>query len=164
MFTEGFREPQERWKEQREPQNPLQDTFTAQAVWPSGHRTTARSVERRGVAAQGPKPGQSPAGRSPLWTGQYATIGHSKLLTCIDCVYWWFSSKEPACNAGDPGSIPRSGRSPREGNDHPLQCSCLGNPMDREAWRVTVHRVAERWPQWKWLSVWTCNLLSEHIS
>ena len=80
---------------------------------------------------------------------QYATIGHSKLLICIDCVYWWFSSKEPACNAGDPGSIPRSGRSPREGNDHPLQCSCLGNPMDREAWRVTVHRVAERWPQWK---------------
>lgn len=69
MFTEGFRELQERSKEQREPQNPLQDTFTAQAVWPSGHRTTARSVERRGVAGQGPKPGQSPAGRSPLWTG-----------------------------------------------------------------------------------------------
>ena len=64
---------------------------------------------------------------------QYATIGHSKLLTCIDCVYWWFSSKEPACNAGDPGSIPRSGRSPGGGNGSPLQYSCLGNSMDREA-------------------------------
>ena len=36
------------------------------------------------------------------------------------------ASKESACNAGDPGSIPESGRSPREGNSHPLQCSCLG--------------------------------------
>ena len=39
-----------------------------------------------------------------------------------------------ACNAGDPGSIPGSGRSPGEGNDNPLQDSCLENPMDREAW------------------------------
>ena len=69
MLTEGFRELQERWKKQREPRNPLQGTFTAQAVWPSGHRTTARSLERRGVAGQGPKPGQSPASQSPLWTG-----------------------------------------------------------------------------------------------
>ena len=42
--------------------------------------------------------------------------------------------KESACNAGDPGSIPGSGRSPREGNDNPLQYSCLGNPMDGGAW------------------------------
>ena len=34
----------------------------------------------------------------------------------------------------DPGSIPGSGRSPGEGNDNPLQYSCLENPMDGEAW------------------------------
>ena len=47
-------------------------------------------------------------------------------------------SKESACNAEDLGSIPRLGRSPGEGNDCALQYSCLGNPMDREAWRTTV--------------------------
>ena len=40
------------------------------------------------------------------------------------------SSKESACNAGDPGSIPGSGRSPGEGNGNQLQYSCLENPMD----------------------------------
>jgi len=39
-----------------------------------------------------------------------------------------------ACNAGDPGLIPASGRSPGEGNDNPLQYSCLENPMDGGAW------------------------------
>ena len=46
-------------------------------------------------------------------------------------------------HAGDPGSIPGSGRSPGEGNGNPLQCSCLGNPTDRRAWRATVHRVTK---------------------
>ena len=41
--------------------------------------------------------------------------------------------KAPACNAGDPGSIPELGRSPGEGNGNPLQHSCLENPMDRGA-------------------------------
>ena len=41
------------------------------------------------------------------------------------------AGKESACNAGDPGSIPESGRSLGEGNGNPLQYSCLGNPMDR---------------------------------
>ena len=48
-----------------------------------------------------------------------------------------------ACNAGDPGSIPRSGRSPGEGNSNPLQYSCLGNPMDSGAWWAIVHGVAK---------------------
>ena len=51
--------------------------------------------------------------------------------------------KESACNAGDPGLIPESVRSPGEGNGNPLQCFCLGNPMDRGAWRATVHGVAK---------------------
>ena len=42
----------------------------------------------------------------------------------------------------DVDSIPGSGRSPGEGNGNPLQYSCLENPMDREAWRATVHGVA----------------------
>ena len=51
--------------------------------------------------------------------------------------------KASACNAGDLGSIPGSGRSPREGNGNPLQYSCLENPMDGGAWWATVHRVAK---------------------
>ena len=42
--------------------------------------------------------------------------------------------KASACNVGDPGSIPGSGRSPGEGNGNPLQYSCLENPMDGGAW------------------------------
>ena len=53
------------------------------------------------------------------------------------------SSKESACNAGDVGSIPGSGRSPGGGNGNPLHYSCLGNPMDRGAWRATLHRGAK---------------------
>ena len=49
-----------------------------------------------------------------------------------------FSGKESACQAGDAGLIPWSGRSLRERNGSSLQCSCLRNPMDRGAWRVTV--------------------------
>ena len=54
--------------------------------------------------------------------------------------------KASAYNAGDPGSIPRSGRSPGEGNGNPLQYSCLENPTD------TVHRVAK---SQSWLSDFT---------
>ena len=50
-------------------------------------------------------------------------------------------SKESTCNAEDLGSIPGSGRSSGEGNGNPLQSSCLENPMDRGAWRATVHGV-----------------------
>ena len=52
---------------------------------------------------------------------------------------WWLSGKNPPANAGDAGSIRGSGRSPGEGNGNPLQCSCLGNPMDRGAYRAIVH-------------------------
>ena len=47
--------------------------------------------------------------------------------------------KASVYNAGDPGSIPGSGRSSREGNGDPLQYSCLENPMDGGAWWATVH-------------------------
>ena len=48
-----------------------------------------------------------------------------------------------ACNVGDLGLIPGSGRSTGEGNGNPLQYSCLENPMDGGAWWATVHGVAE---------------------
>ena len=51
--------------------------------------------------------------------------------------------KESACNVGDPGSIPGSGRSPGEGNGSPLQYSCLENFMYRGAWWATVHGIAK---------------------
>ena len=50
-------------------------------------------------------------------------------------------SKESACNAGDPGSIPRSGRSLGEGKVYSLQYSRLENSMDRGAWQAIVHGV-----------------------
>ena len=56
--------------------------------------------------------------------------------------------KNPPANAGDTGdtgSIPGSGRSSGGGNGNPFQFSCLGNPMDRGAWRATVHRIAKSW-------------------
>ena len=65
--------------------------------------------------------------------------------------------KASACNVGDLGLIPGSGRSPGEGNGNPLQYSCLENSMDRGAWWATVHGSQSRtrlsdftftlWPQ-----------------
>ena len=49
--------------------------------------------------------------------------------------------KATACNAGDLGSVPGSGRSPGEGNGNALQYSCLENPMDGGACWATVHGV-----------------------
>ena len=66
----------------------------------------------------------------------------------------WLSGKESTCNAGDPGLIFGSGRSPGEGNGNPLQYSCLRYPMDREAWRATVHGVTKSQTRLKQLS--TC--------
>ena len=58
--------------------------------------------------------------------------------------------KASACNVGDPASIPGSGRTPGEGNDNPLQYSCLENFMDGGAWWARVHGVAKsrtlHWP------------------
>ena len=50
-----------------------------------------------------------------------------------------------ACNAGDLGSIPGSGRSPEERNGNPLQYSCLENSRDGGDWPAIVHGVAKSW-------------------
>ena len=53
------------------------------------------------------------------------------------------NGEESACNAGDPGLIPGSGRFPEEGYGNPFQYSCLENSVDRGAWWATVHGVTK---------------------
>ena len=53
--------------------------------------------------------------------------------------------KNLPANANDMGLIPGLGQSPGEGNDGPLQFSCLGNPTDRGAWQSTAHGVTRSW-------------------
>ena len=68
------------------------------------------------------------------------------------------SSVQVIANAGhirDACSIPESGRSPEAGHGNPLQYSCMGNYLDRGAWRAKVHRVAKIWTQLKQLSTHT---------
>ena len=84
---------------------------------------------------------QSLAANKVARTMQKLTMGESPTLT---------HSKKPnsavkrsACNTGDKGSNPESGRSSGVGNGNPLQYSCLGNPMEKRAWRTTVHVVAK---------------------
>ena len=60
--------------------------------------------------------------------------------------------KNLSASAGDvrdKSSVPGLGRSPGEGNGNPLQYSCVENPMDRGAWRATVHRVRQSWARLK---------------
>ena len=63
--------------------------------------------------------------------------------TSLKLTFYGSDSKESACSAGDPGSIPGSGRSPGEGNSYPLQYSCLENQMDRGVWRATADGVTK---------------------
>ena len=65
------------------------------------------------------------------------------------------SGKEPACQCRghkSASSVPGSGRSPGGGHGNPLQYSCLENPMDRGAWRATVHGVTQSQTRLKGLS------------
>ena len=70
------------------------------------------------------------------------TFIHLSVDRHLDWLPRWLSDKESACNAGDAGSIPGSGRSRGGGNGNPLQYSYLENSMDRGALQATVHGVA----------------------
>ena len=74
-------------------------------------------------------------------------LQETELTSCRQGSSWIFpggsDGKESACNAGDPGSVLGSGRSPGGGHGNPLQKSSLENPMDRRAWQAIVHGVAE---------------------
>ena len=87
---------------------------------------------------------------SPVFT--IAQIDKPNIYTLLSYLYSLFHPsgfpggsevKASACNVGDLGLIPGSGRSPGEGNGNSLQYSCLENPMDRGAWWATVHGVAK---------------------
>ena len=82
---------------------------------------------------------------SPFWwlCLQISVIGKRQELLKKKCFPGGSDSEGLACNAGGLGSIPGSGRSPGGGNGNPLQYSCLENPMDRGAWRATVHGVTK---------------------
>ena len=74
------------------------------------------------------------------------------LSSIVGCIYgkdWHFPCgtvvKNPPTSAGDVGSIPRSGRSPGEGNGNPLHYFCPGNPMGRGDWQAIVHALAKEW-------------------
>ena len=64
---------------------------------------------------------------------------------------WWSIRKESAFSEGDQGLIPGLGRSPGEGNGKPLQYSCLESPMDKGAWRATVHGGHKELDMTEWL-------------
>ena len=67
-------------------------------------------------------------------------------------------------NAGDAGSISESERYPEEGNGSPLQDSCLGNPMDREALQATVQKVTKESHMTWWLNNSSNNHKLSHCS
>ena len=91
-----------------------------------------------------------PCGHSPQQQQQNENHGLWALNNHLIIVYGHLiifpgdsDSKDSASNAGDPGSIPGSGRSPGGGNSNPLQYSCLQNPMDGGAWRTPIHGVTK---------------------
>ena len=119
---------------------------------------TQASEEAKGSCLQGDgtEPGHASwAVHRCVWGGWITGAGMGKEGTSQDTVLvlWAWASQvylpccsdgeESACNAGDLGSIPGSGRSPGKGNGNPLQYSCLGNPTQRGAWGATVRGVTK---------------------
>ena len=92
----------------------------------------------------------------PGWKTSYHSIKCFMKYVPLSFPFCKFSSdgKESACNAGGLGSIPGLGMSPGERNGNPLQCSCLKNPMDRGAWRATVHRGLKELDTTERLTLW----------
>ena len=86
---------------------------------------------------------ENPRDRGAWWAAVYGVVQSRTRLTGLSnsnsskCFPCSSVGKESACNAGDPDSIPGSGRSPGEGNGNPLPYSCLENSMDRGTWQAT---------------------------
>ena len=112
---------------------------------------------------------RSLAGYSPWDCKELDTTEQLSLLGSYPILGFRHSSdgRECICNERDLGSTPGWGRSPGEENGNPLQYSCLENPMDRGAWRATVHGVTTEqltlshfpreggWQRMRWLDVIT---------
>ena len=90
---------------------------------------------------------ENPRDGGAWWAARSRTrlkrLSSSSSLCHLSQLTRWLSDKESACNAGDSGSIPGSGRSPGEGNGNLLQYSCLENLLDRGAWWATVRVVTK---------------------
>ena len=100
------------------------DGISPQGIWLMYHPT-----HQRGMALF--RPLLSLAGV----VTSFAQVPSSSLyIHCLQKTFYKPKSKASAHNAGDPGSIPESGRSPGEGKSNPLHYSCLENPMDGGAW------------------------------
>ena len=121
----------------------------------AGNRAWQRDL-RHMEASSGPRR-RADGPPSCSWPGRASSESWAVCLRLPACVWkepsWRGSEDFPggsdgkasAYNAGHPGSVPGSGRSPGEGNGNPLQYSCLENPMDRGAWQATVHGVTKSW-------------------
>ena len=83
-------------------------------------------------------PGSSAHGIFQARVLEWGAIAFSKHWTTTNS-----AGKEPACNEGDPSSIPGSGRSPGEGSGYSLQYSGLENSMGRGTWQASVHGVTK---------------------
>ena len=100
-----------------------------------------------------------PSALQPLVSvyGERGQEGHLALSVTLRGLPQWLSGKEATCNAGDPGLILGSGRSPGGGHGNPLQYSCLENPMDRGVWGATIHGVTQSRTQLKRVSMHTAH-------
>ena len=140
---------------------PYSEGWNADQVrgWGSGwgSRSPASTKRENGMMAEGRQPSNraergwvpgwpSRAGPSPSETSSLLLcLKHYGLgITCYNSLAWTLGfpdgsdSKDSACDVGDLGSIPGSGRSPGGGHGNPLQYSCPENPMDGGVWWVTV--------------------------
>ena len=97
------------------------------------------------VSSLRPNPAQSPPPNTISLGVRISTFGGDSIQTValLGASLVAQDGKESACNAKDPGSIPASGRSPREGNGNPHQYSYLENTMDRGTWQAIVHEVTK---------------------
>ena len=119
---------------------------------------SSRSWKRQGKGLS-PRPEEEAwltlqSSETPFWISDLQDFKRIHLCCFVSPLLWWFitavgfpggSVVKNACSAGDMVSIPGLRRCPGEGNGNPLQYSCLGNAMDRGAWRATVHGVNMTW-------------------
>ena len=130
---------------------------------------TPNRKRHRLASLRGRCPYNPAEGRKPLFASGQPSKSKTLVAPAIKSLYPSSSGgKESACNAGDPGSIPRLGISPGEGNGNPLQYACLENSMDRGNWQATVHGIAESdMTEQLTLTLWiafSCNGLFDYYS
>ena len=111
--------------------NPLQ---TKQGNRPTGHDQEGRRGLNEVVPGTSVFPLSETDVLGDFWTTTRRGLETSPHARAEGLFHCGSEVKVSACNEGDLGSIPGSGRSPGEGNGNPLQCSCLENPRDGGAW------------------------------